>query len=104
MQTKTIIVGTQQRKEKLAESLELPTNKVGKIFALPSSNILIHPSFPGWITNQKKNEIETEIFETFQKVKVDIPLLDTIKQISWRENKGWRERVYSHTKEIALKV
>jgi len=61
--------------------LDLPTNKVSKIFALPSSNILIHPPFPGRIARQKKNEIENEIFETFWKVKVSILLLDIIKQI-----------------------
>jgi hypothetical protein len=32
--------------------------------------------------------IENEIFETFWKVKVNILLLDTIKQIPWWENKG----------------
>jgi hypothetical protein len=39
VQIKTITTGTQQRKEKLVESLDLPTNKVSKNFALPSSNI-----------------------------------------------------------------
>jgi hypothetical protein len=65
VQIKTITTGTQQRKEKLVESLDLPTNKVSKNFALPSSNILIHPPFPGRIAKQKKNVIENEIFETF---------------------------------------
>jgi len=81
VQIKTTTTGTQQRKEKSAESLNMPTNKVSKKNFLPSSNILIHPPFLGQFARQKKKEIENEIFETFWKMEVNIPLLDAIKQI-----------------------
>jgi hypothetical protein len=81
VQITTTTAGTQQRKEKPVESLDMPSNNVSKNFVLPSSNILIHPSFPGQFAKQKKNEIENGIFETFRKVEVNIPLLDAIKQI-----------------------
>jgi hypothetical protein len=83
VQIKTTTIGTQQRKEKSTESLNMSTNKVSKKNFLPSSNILIHSPFPGQFEkkNRKKKEIENEIFETFWKVEVNIPLLDTIKQI-----------------------
>ena len=76
VQIKTTTTGNQQRKEKPAESLDMP-----KIFALPSSNISIHPPFLSQFAKQNKNEIENEIFETFVKLEVNILLLDAIKQI-----------------------
>jgi len=82
VQIKTTTTGTQQRKEKSTKSLNMPTNKVSKKNFLPSSNILIHSPFPGqFAKKKKKKEIENEIFETFWKVEVNIPLLDAIKQI-----------------------
>lgn len=37
--------------------------------------------FPSRVTKSKKEEHEREILETFQKVEVNIPLLDAIKQV-----------------------
>ncbi|KAL0391266.1 UNVERIFIED_CONTAM: hypothetical protein Slati_4578800 [Sesamum latifolium] len=43
--------------------------------------LVTRPPFPKRFTKFKKEEEEKEIFETFRKVEVNIPLLDAIKQI-----------------------
>ncbi|KAL2251705.1 UNVERIFIED_CONTAM: Gag-Pol polyprotein [Sesamum indicum] len=43
--------------------------------------LVTRPPFPERFTKSKKEEEEKEIFETFRKVEVNIPLLDAIKQI-----------------------
>ncbi|KAL0446239.1 UNVERIFIED_CONTAM: hypothetical protein Slati_1751800 [Sesamum latifolium] len=43
--------------------------------------LVTRPPFPKRFTKSKKEEEEKEIFETFRKVEVNIPLLDAIKQI-----------------------
>ncbi|KAL2242611.1 UNVERIFIED_CONTAM: Retrovirus-related Pol polyprotein from transposon 17.6 [Sesamum indicum] len=43
--------------------------------------LVTRPPFPERFTKAKKEEEEKEIFETFRKVEVNIPLLDAIKQI-----------------------
>ncbi|KAL2249932.1 UNVERIFIED_CONTAM: Retrovirus-related Pol polyprotein from transposon 17.6 [Sesamum indicum] len=43
--------------------------------------LVTRPPFPERFTKAKKKEEEKEIFETFRKVEVNIPLLDAIKQI-----------------------
>ncbi|KAL5560045.1 hypothetical protein UlMin_036256 [Ulmus minor] len=58
---------------------ENPPRKVS-----PHSSIPINVSslpFPSRISTTKKEEHEKEIFETFQKVQVNIPLLNAIKQV-----------------------
>ena len=42
---------------------------------------LVLPPFPSRLAKTKKEEQEKEIFETFRKVEVNIPLIDAIKQI-----------------------
>ncbi|KAL2235382.1 UNVERIFIED_CONTAM: hypothetical protein Sindi_1270400 [Sesamum indicum] len=44
-------------------------------------SLVTRPPFPERFTKAKKEEEEKEIFETFRKVEVNIPLLDAIKQI-----------------------
>ncbi|KAL2251032.1 UNVERIFIED_CONTAM: hypothetical protein Sindi_2225500 [Sesamum indicum] len=43
--------------------------------------LVTRPPFPERFTKAKKEEEEKEIIETFRKVEVNIPLLDSIKQI-----------------------
>ena len=40
------------------------------------------PSFPSRLEKPRKQEKEKEILEVFQKVQINIPLLDSIKQVS----------------------
>ena len=50
----------------------------------PNSNILtncIPLSFPNRMKKSKKEEQEKEMLEVFKKVKINIPLIDAIKQI-----------------------
>ena len=51
-----------------------------KIFKDPIPPVVLAIPFPSHFTKTKKEENEKEIFNTFQKVKVNIPLLDAIKQ------------------------
>ncbi|CAN6685961.1 unnamed protein product [Malus baccata var. baccata] len=46
-----------------------------------SSSIPLNVPFPGRFRQSKKEEAEKDILETFQKVQVNIPLLDAIKQV-----------------------
>ncbi|XP_040955954.1 uncharacterized protein [Gossypium hirsutum] len=43
--------------------------------------VVVPPPFPRRLTNDKKENEEKEILETFRKVEVNIPLLDAIKEI-----------------------
>ncbi|PIM98551.1 hypothetical protein CDL12_28966 [Handroanthus impetiginosus] len=54
--------------------LQKPINKVPK-------SLVIKPPFPERSAKSNKEEEEKKIFETFPKVKVNIPLLDIIKRI-----------------------
>ncbi|XWS58584.1 hypothetical protein CRYUN_Cryun08bG0046800 [Craigia yunnanensis] len=60
---------------------KVTTEEVSKTPIFPNSKILVVPQFPGRLAKTKKEEAEHEILETFRKVKVNIPLLDAIKQI-----------------------
>ncbi|KAA3472857.1 hypothetical protein EPI10_023282 [Gossypium australe] len=42
----------------------------------------IQTPFPGWLNQHRKGKEDKEILETFRNVEINIPLLDTIKQIS----------------------
>ncbi|CAN6685848.1 unnamed protein product [Malus baccata var. baccata] len=54
--------------------------KVSSIPTSPSS-IPLNVPFPSRLRQSKKEETEKDILETFRKVQVNIPLLDTIKQV-----------------------
>ncbi|XP_052888060.1 uncharacterized protein LOC128296661 [Gossypium arboreum] len=47
----------------------------------PQKSFVVPPPFPGRLVQCKKERDEKEILDTFQKVKINIPLLDVIKQI-----------------------
>jgi hypothetical protein len=47
----------------------------------PITKNLVAPPFPGRLAKARKEEPEHDIFETFRKVEVNIPLLDAIEQI-----------------------
>ncbi|XP_052621033.1 uncharacterized protein LOC111901199 [Lactuca sativa] len=47
----------------------------------PIKPLVIPPPFPSWLAFSKKIEEENELFETFRKVQINIPLLNAIKQI-----------------------
>lgn len=59
----------------------LPTSPSGKVSTLSSlvKTFIILSLFPSRFKQFKKEEQEKEILETFHKVKINIPLLDTIK-------------------------
>ncbi|XP_075479403.1 uncharacterized protein LOC142520286 [Primulina tabacum] len=40
-----------------------------------------HPPFPHALTNHKKQKSDSDIYEVFKQVKINIPLLDAIKQV-----------------------
>ncbi|KAL5564394.1 hypothetical protein UlMin_027558 [Ulmus minor] len=58
-----------------------PPRKVSHHSSIPI-NVPYLP-FPSRFSTTKKDRHEKEIFETFQKVQVNIPLLDAIKQVPW---------------------
>ncbi|KAJ9180837.1 hypothetical protein P3X46_009035 [Hevea brasiliensis] len=60
------------------EVLEVEVNTEPK---LNKVNNYVLPPFPCRLAKTKKKEQEKEILETFRKVKVNIPLLDAIKQV-----------------------
>ena len=68
-----------KQEEKQAENFE--NNKVNPQFVENKSTNLVIPPFPSRLAKTKKEEQEKEIFETFRKVEVNIPLIDAIKQI-----------------------
>ncbi|XP_016668658.1 uncharacterized protein [Gossypium hirsutum] len=47
----------------------------------PQKSFAVPPPFPGRLVQCKKERDEKEILDTFQKVEINIPLLDSIKQI-----------------------
>ncbi|KAL0404316.1 UNVERIFIED_CONTAM: Retrovirus-related Pol polyprotein from transposon.6 [Sesamum radiatum] len=69
----------QTQKKKPEKEVEIPQNDEPKE---DQPKVLVtRPPFPERFTKSKKEEEEKEIFETFRKVEVNIPLLDAIKQI-----------------------
>ncbi|XP_016694514.1 uncharacterized protein [Gossypium hirsutum] len=62
-----------EREKQISDPKARPESEVQKPVVMP-------PPFPGRLAKDKKDE-EKEIFETFRKVEVNIPLLDAIKQI-----------------------
>ncbi|XP_031105706.1 uncharacterized protein LOC116010433 [Ipomoea triloba] len=71
---------TLNRDEENEKEVHQPQNDQKPIKEHPKS-LVIPPPFPSRLAKSKKAEEEKEIFETFRKVEVNIPLLDAIKQI-----------------------
>ncbi|PIN24395.1 hypothetical protein CDL12_02876 [Handroanthus impetiginosus] len=68
--------------EKEAEKeVTVPSSQPQKPDGEKPSSIVMHPPFPERFAKSKKEEKDKEIFETFRKVEVNIPLLDAIKRI-----------------------
>ncbi|KAL0303527.1 UNVERIFIED_CONTAM: hypothetical protein Sradi_6220800 [Sesamum radiatum] len=64
--------------------LEIPSEQVDKPnqVSMDVPKVLVtKPPFPERFAKAKKEDEEKEIFETFRKVEVNIPLIDAIKQI-----------------------
>ncbi|KAL0289751.1 UNVERIFIED_CONTAM: hypothetical protein Scaly_2694100 [Sesamum calycinum] len=61
--------------------LEIPQDQDDKTKEDNPKVLVTRPSFPERFTKSKKDEEAKQILETFRKVKVNIPLLDAIKQI-----------------------
>ena len=61
----------------LIKSMGLPK----KIFKDPIPHIVLALPFPSPFSETKKEEHEKEIMDTFQRIQVNIPLLDAIKQV-----------------------
>ena len=59
-----------------------------KIFKDPIPPVVPALPFPSHFAKTKKEENEKEILDTFQKVQVNIPILDGIKQVP-RYTKNW---------------
>ncbi|KAL0302831.1 UNVERIFIED_CONTAM: hypothetical protein Sangu_3075300 [Sesamum angustifolium] len=69
---------------KIEEELEIPSKQVEEPAQVSNDipkELVTKPPFPERFAKTKKREEEKEIFETFRKVEVNIPLLDAIKQI-----------------------
>ncbi|KAL0337810.1 UNVERIFIED_CONTAM: hypothetical protein Scaly_2056100 [Sesamum calycinum] len=60
---------------------EIPQDQDDKTKEDNPKVLVTRPSFPERFTKSKKDEEAKQILETFRKVKVNIPLLDAIKQI-----------------------
>ncbi|XP_031097052.1 uncharacterized protein LOC116001306 [Ipomoea triloba] len=71
---------TPNRDEETEKEVHQPQNDQKPIKEYPKS-LVIPPPFPSRFAKSKNAEDEKEILETFQKVEVNIPLLDAIKQI-----------------------
>ncbi|XP_016732250.1 uncharacterized protein [Gossypium hirsutum] len=69
----TLHSGKEQEKQ-ISDPTTRPESKVQKPVVMP-------PLFLGRLARDKKEKEEKEIFKTFRKVEVNIPLLDAIKQI-----------------------
>ncbi|XP_031108716.1 uncharacterized protein LOC116013208 [Ipomoea triloba] len=66
--------------EETEKEVHQPQNDQKLVKESPET-LVIPPPFPSRLAKSKKAEEEKEIFETFRKVEVNIPLLDAIKQI-----------------------
>ncbi|KAL0449409.1 UNVERIFIED_CONTAM: hypothetical protein Slati_1497300 [Sesamum latifolium] len=69
------------QKRKSEKEIEIPQEQDNEPKEDQSKVLVTRPPFPERFTKSKKEEEEKEIFETFRKVEVNIPLLDAIKQI-----------------------
>ncbi|KAL0440267.1 UNVERIFIED_CONTAM: hypothetical protein Slati_2509700 [Sesamum latifolium] len=69
------------QKRKPKKKVEIPQEQDDKPKNDHLKVLVTRPPFPKRFTKSKKEEEEKEIFETFRKVEVNIPLLDAIKQI-----------------------
>uniref|UniRef100_A0A6N2NBX1 Reverse transcriptase n=1 Tax=Salix viminalis TaxID=40686 RepID=A0A6N2NBX1_SALVM len=65
----------------LESPLPKSSNEVSIESTMHKPNTLVAPPFPSRLAKTKKEEGEHELFETFWKVEINIPLLDAIKQI-----------------------
>ena len=71
-----------QRKENTIASSSHPSEPKEKVTPKPSfPSYITPPPFPSRLAKSKKKEQKKEILETFRKIKVNIPLLDAIKQV-----------------------
>ena len=66
-------------KEEIKKEVATPQKQNTQLQQPPT--FVTPPPFPSRFAKSKKEEVEQEIFETFCKVEVNIPLLDAIKQI-----------------------
>ena len=64
--------------EQVSEKLE--REKVSSPSPIPKAFDINSP-FPGRFAKAKKEELENEILDTFRKVEINIPLLETIRQL-----------------------
>ncbi|KAL0427043.1 UNVERIFIED_CONTAM: hypothetical protein Slati_2879100 [Sesamum latifolium] len=69
----------QAQKRKPEKEIEIPQEQDDKSKEDHPNVLVTRPPFPKRFTKSKKEEEEKEIFETFRKVEVNIPLLDGIK-------------------------
>ncbi|KAL0391216.1 UNVERIFIED_CONTAM: hypothetical protein Scaly_0478700 [Sesamum calycinum] len=69
------------QKRKPKKEVEIPQDQDDEAKKDNPKVLVTRPPFPERFTKSKKEEEEKEIFETFRKVEVNIPLLDAIKQI-----------------------
>ncbi|KAL0418998.1 UNVERIFIED_CONTAM: hypothetical protein Sradi_1313300 [Sesamum radiatum] len=69
------------QKRKPKKEVEIPQDQDDEAKKDNPKVLVTRPPFPKRFTKSKKEEEEKEIFETFRKVEVNIPLLDAIKQI-----------------------
>ncbi|PIN20442.1 hypothetical protein CDL12_06873 [Handroanthus impetiginosus] len=67
--------------EEAEKEVIVPSSQSQKPNGEKPSSIVVHPPFPERFAKSKKEEEDKEILETFRKVEVNIPLLDTIKRI-----------------------
>ncbi|PKI51380.1 hypothetical protein CRG98_028241 [Punica granatum] len=85
-QLATTVSKLEGAKGKLPSQTEINPRENASAITLRSGKVLeladiIPPPFPGRFARAKEEEAEQEILETFRKVEVNIPLLDTIKQV-----------------------
>ncbi|CAN6557506.1 unnamed protein product [Malus baccata var. baccata] len=59
----------------------LPNKGTNVSNSMPTNDFPLNVPFPSRFKQTKKEEAEKDILETFRKVQVNIPLLDTIKQV-----------------------
>ncbi|CAN6554899.1 unnamed protein product [Malus baccata var. baccata] len=60
---------------------KLPNKGTNVSNSMPTNDFPLNVPFPSRFKQTKKEEAEKDILETFQKVQVNIPLLDVIKQV-----------------------
>ncbi|KAM1040862.1 hypothetical protein ACFX2C_030101 [Malus domestica] len=73
---------TERVNQQLPQAPIIPKSaKQGKLSSNSLNTNLTHVPFPRRFMQSKKDESEKDIFETFRKVQVNIPLLEAIKQV-----------------------